>query len=236
MGLGIEPDFEPPPSFQNKAHLSLPVGRPIAGVPVVVPSLAIDDPDTALAAEARNGNLEAFEVLIRRHTRLVYRALTAILGNQDHAQDAMQDVLLSAYQHMARFEARSKFSTWLVSIARNKAIEYLRKLKREVSLEETAHEDDRDFRPRQVRDWLDNPEQEYSRLEIQNLIERGIIALPAKYRTVVMLRDIEQLPIDEIARQLGLSVPAVKVRLFRGRMMLREWLAPHFASTRRVAQ
>jgi RNA polymerase sigma-70 factor (ECF subfamily) len=236
MGLGIEPDFEPPPSFQNKAHLSLPIDRPIAGVPVVVPSVVIDDPDTALAAEARNGNLEAFEELIRRHTRLVYRALTAILGNQDHAQDAMQDVLLSAYQHMAGFEARSKFSTWLVSIARNRAIEYLRKLKREVSLEETAREDDRDFRPRQVRAWVDNPEQEYSRMEIQKLIERGIMALPAKYRTVVMLRDIEQLPIDEIARQLGLSVPAVKVRLFRGRMMLREWLAPHFVSTRRAAQ
>ncbi len=237
MGLGIEPDFEPPPSFQNKAHLSLPLGRPIAGVPLVAPSVtAIDDPDAPLAAEARNGNLEAFEELIRRHTQLVYRALAAILGNQDQAQDAMQDVLLSAYQHIAGFEARSKFSTWLVSIARNKAIEYLRKSKREVSLEETALGDDREVRPRQLRDWVDNPEQEYSHLEIQKLIERGIMALPAKYRSVVMLRDIEQLPIDEIARQLGLSVPAVKVRLLRGRMMLREWLAPHFASARRAAQ
>jgi RNA polymerase sigma-70 factor (ECF subfamily) len=163
--------------------------------------------------------------------------LTAILGNQDHAQDAMQDVMLSAYEHIAGFQSRSKFSTWLVSIARNKAIEYLRKRKNEISLDEGAFGEDRDFRPRELRDWVDNPEQAYSRQEIQQLIEKGIMALPAKYRTVVMLRDIEHLSIEEIARQLGLSVPAVKIRLLRGRLMLREWLTPHFsAGARRATQ
>ena len=235
MGLGIEHDFEPPLAFeQKKAHLPAVSDRPMDSSmsSVIMP---VEDPDAELTAQARAGSLEAFEELIRRHSRLVYRALTAILGNPDHAQDAMQDVMLSAYQHIARFEARSKFSTWLVSIARNKAIEYLRKRKKETSLDEAPFGEDHDFRPRELRDWVENPEQAYSRLEIQQLIERGIMALPAKYRTVVMLRDIEHLSIEEIARQLGLSVPAVKVRLLRGRLMLREWLAPHFAAVRRTA-
>jgi RNA polymerase sigma-70 factor, ECF subfamily len=82
-----------------------------------------------------------------------------------------------------------------------------------------------------VRAWQDNPEQLYSASEIRQLVERGIMALPAKYRIVVMLRDIEQLSTDEVARQLELSVPAVKVRLLRGRLMLREFLSPYFAAS-----
>jgi RNA polymerase sigma-70 factor (ECF subfamily) len=238
-GLGIEHDFEPPLAFeQKKANLWAAFDRPIGDDSRVSPVVApVEDPDAELVAQARSGCLEAFEELIRRHSRLVYRALTAILGNQDHAQDAMQDVMLSAYEHIAGFQARSKFSTWLVSIARNKAIEYLRKQKNEISLDEAPFGEDRDFRPHELRDWMENPEQAYSRLEIRQLIEKGIMALPAKYRTVVMLRDIEHLPIEETARQLGLSVPTVKVRLLRGRLMLREWLAPHFAaSVRRAVQ
>lgn len=237
-GLGIEHDFDPPLAFeQKKTYLQTLPDRRIdqhsTTYPVMGPG---HDPDTELVTRARSGSLEAFEELVRRNSRLVYRALTAMLGNQDHAQDAMQDVMLSAYQHIAGFQARSKFSTWLVSIARNKAIEYLRKRGNEVSLDEAMPGgEDADFRPRELRDWVDNPEQAYSRVEIQQLIEKGIMALPAKYRTVVMLRDIEHLKIEEIARQLGLSVPAVKARLLRGRMMLREWLAPHFAAGARTA-
>jgi RNA polymerase sigma-70 factor (ECF subfamily) len=87
-----------------------------------------------------------------------------------------------------------------------------------------------DFRPRQVRAWQDNPEELYSKSEMRQLVERGILALPPNYRVVVMLRDIQQLSTDEVGRQLGLSVPAVKTRLLRGRLMLREWLSPHFAN------
>lgn len=237
VGLGIEHDFEPPLAFeQKKANLWTVLDRPMRDDPSL-PSVAapVEDPDAELTARARAGSLEAFEELIRRHSRLVYRTLAAILGNQDQAQDAMQDVMLSAYEHVAGFQARSKFSTWLVSIARNKAIEYLRKQKNEISLDEAPFGEDRDFRPRELQDWMENPEQAYSRLQIRQLIEKGIMALPAKYRTVVMLRDIEHLPTEETARQLGLSVPTVKVRLLRGRLMLREWLAPHFAAGARRA-
>ncbi len=237
MGLGIEHDFEPPPAFeQKKANLWAVSDRPMPGdSSISLPTAVVEDPDAELAAQARAGSLEAFEELIRRHSRLVYRALVAILGNQDLAQDAMQEVMLSAYEHIAGFQGRSRFSTWLTSIARNKAIEYLRRRKNEISLDEAPLDEDRDFRPRELRDWADNPEQAYSRLEIQQLIEKGMMALPLKYRTVVMLRDIEHLSIEEAARQLELSVPNVKVRLLRGRLMLREWLTPHFAAGARSA-
>jgi RNA polymerase sigma-70 factor (ECF subfamily) len=147
----------------------------------------------------------------------------------------MQDTLLSAFKYIDGFQGRSKFSTWLVSIARNTAIQRLRERKNQTSLDEGTFDEEHDFRPRQLQAWQDNPEQSYSRQEIQQLIERGIMALPAKYRVVVMMRDIEHLSTEEVARQLGLSVATVKVRLLRGRMMLREWLAPHFAERTRRA-
>jgi RNA polymerase sigma-70 factor, ECF subfamily len=235
MGLGVEPEFEPPFAFQqNKLHLSLLSGRPIArGSAGPHSTTAIEDPDAGLVARTQAGNLEAFEELVRRHSRVVYRALVAILGNPDDAQEAMQDALLNAFKHIGGFQGRSKFSTWLVSIARNTAVQRLRERKNLESLDQGGFEDDQEFRPRQVQAWSDNPEQLYSDSEIRQLVERGIMALPAKYRIVVMLRDIEQLSTDEVARQLELSVPAVKVRLLRGRLMLREFLSPHFAGSAR---
>jgi RNA polymerase sigma-70 factor (ECF subfamily) len=230
MGLGIEPDFEPPFVLgQNKVHLPATASRP-SDVSVASPRVAVQNPDAGLVAQAQGGKLEAFEELVRRHSRLIYRTLTAILGNPVDAQDAMQDALLSAFKHIGGFQGRSKFSTWLVSITRNTALQHLRGRKYVESLDEGEYEEDRDFRPRQVRAWQDNPEQCYSNSEIRQLVERGILQLPRKLRVVVMLRDIQQLSTDEVARQLGLSVPAVKTRLLRGRLMLREWLSPHFTT------
>jgi len=97
------------------------------------------------------------------------------------------------------------------------------------SLDEPERNDD-DFRPRQIRAWQDDPEQAHSKEEIRHIVERGIMGLPLKYRIAVMLRDIEQIPTEEVARQLGLSVPALKTRVLRGRLMLRESLAPYFTA------
>jgi RNA polymerase sigma-70 factor, ECF subfamily len=237
MGLGIEPDFEPPPAFeQNKVHLSDSAQTPIGGEGVVH-LIEVADPDAEWVTQAQSGDLQAFEELVRRHSQLIYRTLAAILGNPADAQDAMQDTLLSAFKHIGGFQGRSKFSTWLVSIARNSALQRLRRAKNVESLDQGAYNDEEDFRPRQVRAWQDNPEQFHSKSEIRQLVERGILALPANYRAVVMLRDIQQLSTDEVAQQLGLSVPTVKTRLLRGRLMLREWLSPHFtANVRGVAQ
>ncbi len=237
LGLGVEPDFEPPPVFQeNKVYLPMAAHRHTDGG-VGHALYSAQDLDAELVTQAQGGKLEAFEELVRRHTQLIYRALIAILGDPAEAQDAMQDALISAFRHIGGFQGRSKFSTWLVSIARNTALEHLRGRKDMESLDDDGYGEDQDFRPRQVRAWEDNPEQCYSNAETRQLIERGILELPTKYREVVMLRDIQQLTTDETARQLGLSVPAVKVRLLRARLMLREWLSPYFttSSPRRAA-
>jgi len=237
MGLGIEPDFEPPLVFEkNKVFLSGSAQTPIDGGGAVH-LVDIADPDAEWVAQAQSGDLQAFEELVRRHSQLIYRTLAAILGNPADAQDAMQDTLLSAFKHIGGFQRRSKFSTWLVSIARNSALQRLRRGKNLESLDEGVYDEEKDFRPRQVRAWQDNPEQFYSKSEIRQLVERGILALPVNYRVVVTLRDIQQLSTDEVAQQLGLSVPTVKTRLLRGRIMLREWLSPHFiANVRGIAQ
>jgi RNA polymerase sigma-70 factor (ECF subfamily) len=238
MGIGIEPDFEPPPIFEkNKMNLPGATQTPIQAGGAVCLVDTLQDADVGLVAQAQSGKLGAFEGLVRRHSQLIYRTLIAILGNPADAEDAMQDTFLSAFKHIAGFEGRSKFSTWFVSIARNTALKRLRRGKLFQSLDEDEYDEERDSRPRQVRAWQDNPEQCCSKSEMRQLVEKGILALPANYRVVVILRDIQQLSTDEVARQLELSVPAVKTRLLRGRLMLREWLSPYFTtSVKGIAQ
>jgi RNA polymerase sigma-70 factor (ECF subfamily) len=227
-GFLLSPTFE---LAGEPARLPTPSPRPIpvSSGPSVA-SEAIEDSDRELVTEAQGGSLEAFETLIRRNTSCVYRTLMAILANSDEAADAMQDVFLKAFKHVSDFHGRSKFSTWLVSIARNTAIQRLRDRRNIDSLDNGASEGDEEFCPRQVRAWQDDPEMMYSRAEVRELVEKGLMQLPAKLRVVVMLRDIEQLSTDEAARVLGLSVPALKARLFRGRLMLRELLSAHFVA------
>ncbi len=231
LGLGVEPDFELPPGFeQNKVHLPGTEARLTKDDAVIpISAAAAGDSDAGLVADAQAGNLDAFEELIRRHNSMVYRTLMAILGNPEEAQDAMQDALLSAFKHIAGFQGRSKFSTWLISIARNTALQRIRSRKNMESLDEPVVGEE-EFRPRQICAWQDDPEQAHSKEEIRQIVERGIMGLPAKYRLAVMLRDIEQIPTEEVARQLGLSVPALKARVLRGRLMLRESLAPYFTA------
>ena len=231
MGLGFEPDFEVPAAFQQAILKPfVPSGTPMAGDPAISTLVtAIADPDAELVAQAQAGDLDAFERLVRRNTQSVFRALVAILGDTDEVQDVMQEVFLSAFKHIARFEGRSKMSTWLASIARNAAFQRIRKQKDTESLDSADSDEDGDFRPRQVRAWQDDPEQSYSKAQVRKLVEKGILQLSPRYRTILMLRDIEQLSTDEVARRLGISVPTVKTRLFRGRLMLREWLSPYFS-------
>jgi len=236
MGLGVEPDFVPPSVFERNK------GNPSGTATTLMPREGVvhlvdtpQDTDSELVAQVQGGNLQAFEELVRRHTQLIYRTLIAILGDTADAQDVMQDTLLSAFKHIGGFQGRSKFSTWLVSIARNAALQRLRGRRNTESLDQSDCQEDRDFRPRQIAAWQENPEQNHSKWEIRQLVERGLLQLPAKYRVIVMLRDIEQLSTDEVARQLGLTVPAVKTRLLRGRLMLREWLSPHLTTSAKGA-
>ena len=227
FGVGAKADFPP-------RHVFLPVSAKVANLSVAEPrpteGSVTSDPDAEAVARVQGGDVDAFEDLIKRHSRRVYRTLVGILGNPEEACDAMQDTFLKAFQHLGSFQGRSKFSTWLVSIASNTGFQLLRERKRVQSLDDDV-DTDGGVRPQQIRAWSDDPEQSYSKTEVRSLVEDHVMKLPAKYRVVLMLRDIEQLSIEETAAALGLGIPALKSRHLRGRMMLREALTPHFAGT-----
>ena len=226
FGLGAQPDFPsrpvPRPISSKTAHLLGRHLRPTERSP-------LEDPDAGLVARIQGGDLDAFEDLMNRHSRRIYRTLVGMLGNPEEARDAMQDTFFKAFQYLGDFRGRSKFSTWLVSIASNAGLQLLRERKRLHSLDDARFESEEGFRPTELRSWADDPEQLYSKAEIRALVEDNIMKLPTKYRVVLMLRDIEQLSIEEAAAALGLGIPALKARLWRGRLMLREALSPRFA-------
>jgi RNA polymerase sigma-70 factor (ECF subfamily) len=188
--------------------------------------------DGHLVERARTGDRDAFEELVRRHHQRVYRTLLAVTGNKEDAEDLAQTTFLKAFEHLGEFHGTAKFSTWLTRIAVNEGLQRLRARKPMVSLDETGPDENEEFRPRQVRDWGETPEQALSRSEIRAVVEQELMHLPEKYRMVVMLRDLEELSTEETARALGLGIAVVKTRLLRGRLMLRERLAPRFAVTR----
>jgi RNA polymerase sigma-70 factor, ECF subfamily len=224
--LRAEPDFTVPElvwaARENRSNLLSPESRPTDECVSV-------DSDLEIVDAVRGGNVDAFEKLIERHSRRVYRTLVGILGDPEDARDAMQDTFLKAYQHLGNFQARSKFSTWLVSIATNTGIQRLRERRPLESLDESRADSEENFRPRQVKAWAEDPEQLYSQVERRQLVESSVRKLPAKYRVAVVLRDLELLSTEEAAAALGLEIPTLKTRLLRGRLMLREALAPHFA-------
>jgi len=221
-GLGTVPDFPPHRVFTPKdLYPELNQARPTTDA-----SRAEDDPDSVLVARVQSGDAEAFEDLVRRHSRRVFGVLSGVVGNIDDARDATQDVFLKAFEHIGTFQGRSKFSTWLTSIAINTGTELLRRRRPTEILDES--DVDEGFRPRQIQSWTDNPEQVLAASQLRDLVREGVLRLPQRYRTALILRDLNQLSTEEAAAALGLSIPAMKARILRGRLMLRESLAPHF--------
>ena len=230
MGLGPEPDFKPRVTFPIKdlKEVNPAVGsqRQITD-PEFAGDFVSDDPDFEIVARVKNGDTDAFEELVRKHGRRVYRSLIGILGNAEETEDALQDAFLKAFQHLPNFEGRSRFSTWLVRIAINTGLQRLRSRKEFDSLDEDSEE----FRPRNIQAWTDSPEDYYSREELRRLVEKEVMKLPLKYRVALMLRDLEELSTEEAAAALGLSVPGLKARVLRGRLMLRESMVLYFSKT-----
>jgi RNA polymerase sigma-70 factor (ECF subfamily) len=185
--------------------------------------------DLALVQAAREGDIQAFEQLLKRYDRNVFRIAQHITQNREDAEDVVQDAFLKAYQKLDQFQGNSKFYTWLVRIAVNEALMKLRKRKasKTVSIDEDVETDD-GFVPREVTDWSPNPEQLYKQAELGDILEKTIQGLPSGFRTVFVLRDVEGLSTEETAEALGLSIPAVKSRLLRARLQLRERLSRHF--------
>lgn len=227
-GSGAVPDFATtgrlprPAPLENISHPEAALAR----LPIEEPP--VDDPDREWVDRVTRGDTEAFAVLVERHSRRVYRTLAGLLGNSDEAKDAMQDTFLKAFQSLSHFERKAKFGTWLMTIATNTGMQKLRDRKPLDSLDDESEAGE--FRPRQVRAWSDDPEQSYSKAERRALVERCIMGLPVKYRVVLTMRDIQQISTEDAAAALGLGVPALKARLLRGRLMLREALTPHFTA------
>jgi RNA polymerase sigma-70 factor, ECF subfamily len=185
--------------------------------------------ELALVQSAKNGDVQAFEELVRRYDRNVFRIAQHITHNREDAEDVVQDAFLKAYENLHQFQGQSKFYTWLVRIAVNEALMKLRRIKpgRTVSLDEEVKTDE-DSLPREVADWSPNPEQQYNQAELRDILTRTIQGLPTSFRTVFVLRDVEGLSTEETAEALDLSIPAVKSRLLRARLQLRERLNRYF--------
>ena len=185
--------------------------------------------ELALVHAAKNGDVSAFEELVRRYDRNVFRIAQHITQNREDAEDVVQDAFLKAYGNLGQFQGQSKFYTWLVRIAVNEALMRLRRRRPErmVSLDEDVKTEE-DSMPREVADWSPNPEQQYSQAELRDILGKTIQGLPPSFRTVFVLRDVEGLCTEETAEALGLSIPAVKSRLLRARLQLRERLNRYF--------
>ena len=185
--------------------------------------------EIALVQAAKAGDVGAFEQLVKRYDRNVFRIAQHITQNREDAEDVVQDAFLKAYGNLEQFQGQSKFYTWLVRIAVNEALMKLRRRRPErmVSLDEEVKPDE-DSMPREVADWSPNPEQLYSQSELRDILGKTIQGLPPSFRTVFVLRDVEGLSTEETAEALDLSIPAVKSRLLRARLQLRERLNRYF--------
>ena len=185
--------------------------------------------ESALVAQAKAGDQNAFAELVNRYERKIYRLAKNITRNDEDAEDVLQDAFLKAYTHLDSFKGDSKFYTWIVRIAVNEALMRLRKRKndRSVPLDEPVELGEETVQ-REIAVWEDNPEQQYSQEEWRRILDEAVDSLKPDFRTVFVLRDIEELSTEETAETLGISVPAVKSRLLRARLALREKLTRQF--------
>jgi len=179
--------------------------------------------DLALIQRVLAGEHRCFEPLVRRHERRVFRVALAVLGNVEDAEDAMQEAFIKAYRHLSQFRRESRFTTWLTRIAVNEALQKRQARRVLVPLDESREEGEKAL-PQRFEPWTADPEQLYGKQEVRRLVEAAIQALPPIYREVLVLRDVEEMSAEEAAEALGIKVPALKSRLLRARLMLRESL------------
>jgi RNA polymerase sigma-70 factor (ECF subfamily) len=196
--------------------------------PTFLPSQVVKDDEPALVSAAKAGDVQAFETLVGRYERKIFRLTQNITQNREDAEDAMQEAFLKAYEHLGDFQGNSRFYTWLVRIAVNQALMKLRRRRSNVlSLDENVDTGE-DTMPREVEDWGPSPEERYQQSELGEILSTAIGSLDPAFRIVFQLRDIEQLSTEETAEALGLSIPAVKSRLLRARLKLRQNLNRYF--------
>ena len=195
-------------------------------------AVAVFDADLPLVNAVRNGDESAFEELVRRYDRKLYRVAQGIIHNHEDAEEVVQAAFLKAYLNLYRFQGNSKFSTWLIRIAMN---ESFMKLRKQRSNREQPLDTDNAFGPERsshnrldLTDWAANPESLYSATELRQILENCLQKLQPRLRVVFVLRDIEGHSISETSGILDLTATAVKTRLSRARLLLREELTRYF--------
>jgi RNA polymerase sigma-70 factor (ECF subfamily) len=193
--------------------------------------------DFDLVQASRNGDVAAFEQLVKRYDRTLLRIAQSVTHNREDSQDAVQEAFLRAYQHLGDFRGDSQFSTWLIRITVNQSLMKLRKQRaiKEESLDEDFGTGE-DVLPREVIDWAPNPEQLYRTSELRQILIKTIDELPPILRVVFALQDLEGLSTDQTAEALNLSQSAVKSRLWRARLQLRERLNKYFGESAESTQ
>jgi RNA polymerase sigma-70 factor, ECF subfamily len=193
-----------------------------------LPSQVVKEDEPALVAAAQAGDLNAFDTLVGRYERKIFRLAQNITQNREDAEDVMQEAFLKAFEHLDEFQGNSRFYTWLVRIAVNQALMKLRKRRpNQVSLDEQLDTGE-ELIPREVEDWGPSPMERFEQTELAGILSTVIGELDPSFRIVFQLRDIEGLSTEETAEALGLSVPAVKSRLLRARLKLRTKLSRVF--------
>ena len=187
------------------------------------------DRDLPLVDASRNGDASAFEELVKRYDHKLYRLARGITHSNEDAEDVVQTAFLKAYQNLNRFEGKAKFSTWLIRIAMNESFTRLRKLRsnREQSWDSNTGLDSVEH-PIDLSDWAKNPESLYDQTKLRRILEKSLQTLQPTLRVVFILRDIEGHSISETSAILKLTATAVKSRLSRARLQLREELSHYF--------
>jgi len=196
------------------------------------PQPQVDVMEQELIRRVREGDKEAFYGLVRPYERAVLFAARSVLNNDADAEDAAQEAVLKAFMHIEKFRGESKFSTWLVQIAINEARMKLRKEHRELyeSLDMPTVDEQGDYWPKDFADWREIPIEALQRKELREALSKALALLEPKYRQVLVLRDIQHFSVAETAEALGLSGEAVRTRLHRARLRMRDALAPGFGS------
>jgi RNA polymerase sigma-70 factor, ECF subfamily len=186
--------------------------------------------DLDLVYATRNGDDAAFEQLVKKYDRKLLRIAQSVTHNTEDSQDAVQEAFLKAYQNLGEFRGDSQFSTWLIRITVNQSLMKLRvqRTAKEVSLDDDFQADG-DSLPIEVTDWAPNPEQLYWATELRRILLEALDEQRPILRTVFVLRDVEGLSIHQTAEVLNISHAAVKARLWRVRLQLRESLNKYFS-------
>jgi RNA polymerase sigma-70 factor (ECF subfamily) len=177
--------------------------------------------DEEVVRRVRAGETALYEVIMRRYNQRLYRIARAILHSDAEAEDVMQDAYVRAYEHLGQFAGRAPFAGWLTRIAVHEALARLRLSNRNQSLDDKEYDGDLSM---QIISKSPDPEQSASGAQLRDLLEEAVLNLPENYRTVIMLRDIEELSTTETAQALDLTEDNVKIRLHRGHGMIRSWL------------